>query len=316
MSFRSLDTLVDAHQSVTTKVFVGGTLVHQNLSAGVDRPWRIYSITKSVVSMLVGIAEGDGLLTLDDRVAQYVPEWRGSDSAEVTIRQLLSMTSGRETSEVLDDEMTSIADDKTAFAVSLGQAAVPGSTWHYDNLAAQVLEPVLTAVTGDLIGFAHDRLFSPVGMGSVDWQRDAVGNPLTYAGITATADQLGVLGQLVIDHGRFDGRQIVPESFLAASTSPSSELNASYGYLWWTNATGERDGDHVAVGAAPVPNPQTGCIAPAVPGDTVWGLGWGSQMAAIVPSRKMVAIRFGRRPRYPETFTLEAFTAAALEGVR
>ena len=58
MSFRDLNTLVDAHQSVTTKVFVDGELVHQNLNAAVDRPWRVYSITKSVVSLLVGIGLG------------------------------------------------------------------------------------------------------------------------------------------------------------------------------------------------------------------------------------------------------------------
>ena len=167
MSFRDLNTLVDAHQSVTTKVFVDGELVHQNLNAAVDRPWRVYSITKSVVSLLVGIAEAEGLLALEDPVARFVPQWRESASQEVTIRELLSMTSGRESTASLDDEMISIANDQTAYAIDLGQAATPGAQWHYDNIAAQILEPVLTAATGDLVEFAQERLFTPLNLGPV-----------------------------------------------------------------------------------------------------------------------------------------------------
>jgi CubicO group peptidase (beta-lactamase class C family) len=61
MNFRELDELVDAHQSVTTMVWVDGERVHTNLSKGVDRPWRVYSITKSIVSLVTGIAQDEGL---------------------------------------------------------------------------------------------------------------------------------------------------------------------------------------------------------------------------------------------------------------
>lgn len=315
MNFRELDALVNAHQSVTTKVFVAGELVHENLSARADRPWRVYSITKSVVSLLAGIAEAEGLLSLEDPVARFVPEWHESPSNEVSIRELLSMTSGRRSTVSLEDEMMSIALDQSEFALGVGQDVVPSASWLYDNIAAQVLEPVLTAATGDLIEFAQQKLFTPLSFDAVSWQRDEVGNPLTYTGLTATADQLGAIGQLMINRGVYGGRQLVPADYVQTVTSSSSELNSAYGLLWWINASGKVLDGGVAVGAQTEEGARGTRLAPSIPEDALWALGWGSQLMAVVPSQELVAIRFGRRPRYPETFTLEAFTAAALAGI-
>ncbi len=315
MGFRSLDTLVDAHQSVTTKVFVDGERVYENLSTSADRPWRVYSITKSVVSLLIGIAEGEGLLSLDDPVAKYVPAWRAGPSAEVTIRHLITMTSGREWSMELDDEMVSIASDQTAFALGLGQSDSPGTVWRYDNLAAQVLEPVLTGACGDLLKFAQSRLFHPIACSDIMWQRDGAGNLLTYAGLTATAEQLGAIGQLMINRGKYGDVQVVPAEYVAQATSRGSAANSAYGYLWWSNSSGNFLDGGVAVGNAPEDSAKVGRLAPSVPADAFWALGWGSQLMAVVPSKKLVAVRLGRRPRYPDDFTIEKFTATVLDCV-
>lgn len=313
MSFRDLDTLVDAHQSVTTKVFHDGELVYQNLSNRVDRPWRVYSVTKSVVSLLVGIAQEEGLLSLDDTVASYIPQWDQGPSANVTLRHLLSMTSGREWSGTLDDEMVSIAADQSEFALGVGQGDTPGTVWRYDNVAAQVLEPVLTKVTGGITAYAEQKLFNPLGIGELSWQRDEAGNPLTYAGLTATADQLGILGHFMLNQGAVAGEQIVPADYIAQATSPGSALNSAYGLMWWSNAAGQFLDGGVAVGRSVDTEARAGQLAPDVPSDAFWALGWGGQILAVVPSKKVVAIRLGRRPRYPDDFTVEKFTSTVLD---
>lgn len=314
-NFAELDALVDANQSVTTLVLVGDQVEHRNPSNVQDRPWRVYSITKSIVSLLVGVAEGDGLLAIDDPVAKYVPAWANGPSADVTVRHLLSMTSGRRWSPELDNEMIFTATDITEFAVGLDQEHPPGTSWQYDNIAAQVLEAVLTSAVGDLVAFAQRRLFAPIGMTATAWERDLSGHPLTYAGITSTAADLGRLGRLMLNGGRYDEEEIVPESWIEQATTGSSELNAAYGLLWWTNTEGTILDGGRAVGQEEDSLARSGRLAPSVPADAYWALGWGSQFMAVVPSRNMVAIRLGRRPRSLDDLTIERFTATAVAGL-
>jgi CubicO group peptidase (beta-lactamase class C family) len=99
-----------------------------------------------------------------------------------------------------------------------GQSGEAGGVWHYDNMAAQVLEPVLTAALGrDIEAFARERLFEPLGLTSISWERDRSHNLLTYAGITASGADLGALGQLVLDQGVATGHQLVPSRRLSLS---------------------------------------------------------------------------------------------------
>ena len=103
-------------------------------------PREVFSVTKSITSALVGIAVRDGDLALDDPVSKYVPAWRGTDSADVTVRDLLSNTSGRFWSMDTDYNQLTHAPDRTAYAVGLGQQYAPGTAWAYNNAAIQVLD--------------------------------------------------------------------------------------------------------------------------------------------------------------------------------
>lgn len=312
--FGRLDTLVDANQSVATFVQINGENVYRNTSPAGIRPWRIYSITKSVVSVLFDIAVADQKLDYADPVSRWVPMWGQTDSEQVTIQHLLTMTSGRRWSHVLDDELISLVDDVREFSLTVGQEYEPGSVWRYDNIAAQVLEAVLTAAVGDIEKFAQERLFTPLGMASTTWSRDAHGHILTYAGITSTVDDVLKLGQLVADGGRAGDREIVPAELLAASTRGSTGLNAGYGRLWWTNTPGTVIDVDRAIGGKEASEARSGQLVASLPEDTVWALGWGSQILAVIPSRNLVALRFGRRPRYSGDLTIESFTSAVLEG--
>lgn len=213
---------------------------------GPETEREVWSVTKSITSTLVGIAQDRGLLDIDDPVSTYVEEWRGTPSEGVTIRNLLSNDSGRfqdfETDYI---QMAVGAPDKTAFSVALEQQHPPGTEWVYNNAAIQVLEAVLEEATGVPVGtFAEEALFEPIGMGS-SMGTDAAGNALTFMGARASCRDLARFGLLFLRGGEWDGERVVSAEWVEAATSPSQELNTGYGFLWWLD---EDEGSYAAIG--------------------------------------------------------------------
>ncbi|MEL7206948.1 MAG: serine hydrolase domain-containing protein, partial [Actinomycetota bacterium] len=124
-----------------------------------------FSATKSMSSTLVGIAQDDGVLDLDDPASDFIAEWRGTDSEDVTVRDLLSNDSGRFWSFTTDYQEMVFADDSTAYAVGLDQQFEPGEDWEYNNSAIQSLEAVLeAALDEDPADYANRRFVEPLGM--------------------------------------------------------------------------------------------------------------------------------------------------------
>lgn len=311
--FTELDGLVDAAGSTCTLVLRGDEVVHEHPAGARHATRRVYSVTKSVVGVLLAVAAADGDLDLDDPVSQHVPTWP-ADSADVTIRHLMSMTSGRRWTEGLDAAMIG-ADDQTAAALAAGQQDEPGAMWRYDNLATQLLSVVLTSAVGDVEAFARERLFDPLGLVDTSWERDRAGRIKTYAGIVSSCADLARLGVLMRDGGAFRGRRILSAGAVAELTATSSELNAAYGLLWWTNARGRVQEVRRAAGFEQDRPPFTGRLAPGSPPDAFWALGWGNQFLAVVPSADVVAVRLGPKPAGPEVLTFDGFTGAVMRGL-
>lgn len=311
--FTDLDRLVDASGSTCTLVLRGDRVVHEHPANSRHASRRVYSITKSVVGLLLMMAQDEDLLALDDPVSRYVPRWP-SESAAVTIRHLMAMTSGRTWTEALDDSMIGTAD-QTAAALGVGQEATPGTSWRYDNLASQVLSAVLTSAVGDVETYARDRLFTPLGLTDTTWERDGAGNIKTYAGIVSSCADLVRIGVLMRDGGSFAGRQIVPASAVTELVSPSSGHNDAYGLLWWTNSEGRVVEVRRAAGFEQDREPYEGRLAPSVPADAFWALGWGNEYVAVVPSADLVAVRLGPKPADAEQLTFDTFTGTALGAI-
>lgn len=317
--FRAYDQALAAAGSTCVAVIKDGVLVHDTYWGGTDeRSTRAsYSITKSVTAILVGIAADDGALDLDDKAAEYIPAWRGTAAAEVTIRDLLSNDSGRQWDYDTDyGQMIRRAPDKSAFAVDLGQDAAPGKVWAYNNSGVQTLEVVLEEATGeDVIDFATDRLFKPLGLRDTTWARDAAGNPTTYSGIDSSCLDLARLGLLMMRDGTWKGQQVVSKGFVDEATGRSStKLNAAYGLLWWVNQPGRVVEILRAAGFPSDKAPYEGQLAPGVPDDAFWALGYGNEYVAVVPSKGVVAVRLGARPATPDALTYEGFTRGAIDG--
>lgn len=314
-----LDATLARDGSTCIAVIKDGRLVHDAYwnGGGQRVPQKVYSITKSLTSLLVGMHDAAGKLDLDAPAAEHVPAWRRSDARAVTPRSLLAMTSGRYWDESVDRQLISVAGDKSAYAVGQRQERPPGEQWRYDNAATQVLEAVLqdAAGTADVASLAQRRLVDPLGMTDTTWERDAAGNALTFSGVRSTCHDLARVGHLMLNRGAWDGRQLVPADYVRAATTPSSDLNAAYGLLWWTNAQGRIVEVLRQAGFTADKAPYQGRLAPDVPTDAYWAFGYGNQYLAVVPSEGIVAVRLGARPATPDRVTFDSFTAGVLRAL-
>ena len=262
-----------------------------------DKPQEVFSVTKSVTSTLIGLAEADGDLALADPAADYIPEWKGTDSEAVTVRNLLSNDSGRFWSPESDYQQLIKAPDRTAYAVGLDQAAPPGTVWAYNNAAIQTLDEVIRTATGTATdAFAQERLFGPLGMTSTRMTLDASRKSTqAFFGMQSTCPDLARFGQLFEQGGEWEGEQLLPARWVKDATGRSSqELNAAYGLLWWVNRTGPQrsplDSDNPGL---PPGVDGVGQLVPGAPKDMYAALGFGGQVVLVDPGSGTVVVRLG-----------------------
>jgi len=312
-----LDRTLAADASTCVAVVKGGRLVHEAYFNGgsPDVPVKVYSITKAMTSLLVGMAADDGTLSLDEPASEQIDAWRVGAAGSVTVHDLLSMTSGREWSEATDRALIRQVADQSAYAVGLRQRGEPGE-WVYDNAAVQTLERVLAesqTEDGDVVALARRRLLKPLGMRHTRWPTDRAGHATTYSGVESTCRDLARIGYLVLQGGRWRDDQLVSDEYIEQMTSPSSSRNAGFGLLWWTNAEGRVVEVRRQAGFAQDKAPYEGRLAPGVPPDATWAFGYGQQYVAVVPSEDVVAVRLGRRPATPDRVTFDSFTRAVLD---
>lgn len=254
---------------------------------------NLWSVTKSVTSLLTGIAVGDGRLRLDDPIGRYLPRragWGDTAHRAITVRQLLTQTSGLDQS-ILAEAGTLGADPSLA-QEGLAQPLVhrPGTHFQYGQLAPALLAYVVQRAVGeDLVGFAQRRLFGPVGIrpGSYFWLRDRSGLPYGYSNLFLTPAQLARLGLLMSNGGRWRGRQVVPSSYVA-SVGRATTTNGCYGRLFWTNRG-------VPCTGADITDAQTlhRRAIPSAPADAYEMNGTGGQLVVMIPSLHMTVVTTG-----------------------
>jgi CubicO group peptidase (beta-lactamase class C family) len=295
LSSEGLEALAEVAEGLPSNCLVvvhEGVLVGEwywnNYDADTDQP-NVYSVTKSVTSALVGIAENQGLLGLNDSASDYITEWAGGESDVVTIRNLISNDSGREWSFTTDYVGMTAAADQTQFAIDLGQDHPPGAWWEYNNSAIQTLERVLEVATGeDVEDYAQAHLFQPIGM-TVSMTRDQSGNPQTYQGLSASCRDLARFGYLFLRQGEWaGGQQIVPADWVYASTVPSTPLNTAYGFMWWLNVDG-----HWVLPSTPLREEGDGKLFPEAPEAMFSAVGAFGQAVVVDPTSGYVFVRLG-----------------------
>ncbi len=215
-------------------VLYRGQIVQEWYGRRYREPMPAMSSTKSIAGLLVGMLIDDGKLSgVDVRVCTYLPDWCTGTRVHVTIRHLLTMTSGFPTMQ--DARSVSGATDQNAHVRALTPTSEPGEVWAYSNEGVQLLSPILDVVAGEPIqSYAKRRLFEPLGMVSTQLSVDAAGHAVLYSNMQTTPREFARIGLLMLRHGAWQGKQIVSQRWVASSVVASQALNREYGLLWWT----------------------------------------------------------------------------------
>lgn len=259
-------------------------------------PFDVRSVTKSVVSALVGIAFREGVLPSEDAsVAPFLEPAYVLDDADrsVTLRHLLTMTSGFLWDDGPDYNTWIFSDDHVQFLLDRPHAHPPGTEFTYNSAAVHVLGVALQRASGEpLPQYASERLFGALGATGVAWEELDRGTVNGGAGIRLLSRDLLKLGQLFLQHGWSGERSVVPEAWVDEVTAPrfpwrdnhGAQRSVTYGMLWWVSD------------AEP-------------PAYFAWG--YGGQLVYVVPSLELVAVTTtewaGLTETTPEALAQECF---------
>lgn len=252
---------VSRNRCVGLLVLKNGELIleHHELGHDSGTRWMSMSMAKSVTSLLVGCAIFDRYIrSLDDELAEYLPELSGSAFEGVTIRQLLQMTSGVGWNEdytdpgsdrrrMLDLQASQQPGAILSYMATLPRVAPPGSRWNYSTGETHVAGALVRAATGKwLSAYLAERLWSRLGMDQVaTWWLEAPGGlEVAGSGLRATLRDYARLGQFVCDGGAIDGERTLPEAWtkLSGSCQVPAPGRGHYGLMWWPIAN--RDGGY------------------------------------------------------------------------
>jgi CubicO group peptidase (beta-lactamase class C family) len=221
--------------------------------------WTSHSVAKSVTSTLVGAAIKDGYIkSVDDLVTTYIPAMRGSAYDGVTIRHLLTMTSGVKWNEDYRDPASDVARvHNSAFDPALGRtvsymrtlarAVPPGTKWSYNTGETHLLgEVVAHATNKPLATYLAEKIWTPYGMEQdASWTIDASGHEVAGCCFQAALRDYARFGQFILDGARVDDRSVVADGWLEEATRKQRDTGRpgrGYGYQWWTRDDGTFDG--------------------------------------------------------------------------
>ena len=230
-------------------------LEHYAHGYGAGGRWVSFSLAKSLTSTLVGAAIQDGFIgSVDDAVTRYIPELQGSAYDSVTLRHLLTMSSGARWNEDYSDPAADVAlfysmpfepgmDATVSYMKTLKRDAEHGQRWRYNTGETNLIGVVVARATGkDLATYASEKIWAPYGMESnASWMLDRSGREHGGCCIQATTRDYARLGQFVLDDGRVDGRSILSYGWLQAATHKQVDIGRpgfGYGFQWWTRDNG------------------------------------------------------------------------------
>ncbi|HEU0276284.1 MAG TPA: serine hydrolase domain-containing protein [Rhodanobacteraceae bacterium] len=232
------------------------------LGFGPDQHWTSFSMAKSVTSILLGVALQQGYIhSMADPLDRYIPELRGTAYAKVTVRELLTMTTGVRWNEDYADAHSDVAQmylgacvDHRAHVLSylmrLPREWPAGTHWNYNTGEIDLLGILVQRATHrSLAAYLSQTIWKPYGMAADGhWLKDECdGSDTGGSGLSATLADYARLGEFMLGGTRIDGRPIAAKAWLARATRREAATDApdrGYGYLWWTDA----DGSYAAIG--------------------------------------------------------------------
>ncbi len=304
----TLASYMKQHHLAGVMVLQDGRIRMQRYAPGFgpEQRWTSFSVAKSVTSTLLGIAlrRGD-IHSLDDTLETYIPQLRDSAYAKVTVRQLLTMSSGVRWNEDYADPHSDVAQmyrracengqpHVVSYLAKLPREWPAGSHWNYNTAETDLLGVLVQRATGkSLASFLSEAIWKPYGMAADAWwlKDECDGSDTGGSGLSATLADYARIGQFMLDGGRIDGKPVIAEAWMKGALRRQEDVDSpdrGYGYLWWTDA----DGSYAAIG--------------------IYG-----QMVYIDPARKLVIVQVGAWPQATSkqlVASRRAFVAAVKRG--
>lgn len=270
-------------------VVKNGEIIGERYAPGISpqTPLMGYSMTKTVINALIGILVQQGKLRVSDLAP--VEAWRGAGDprGKITIDQLLRMSSGLNAEEShsgfdATSRMLFAEKDMARFAEQSQLRYAPGCVWQYQSPNTLILSRIVENAVGgreqDVLNFVRAELFWKLGMQTAILETDETGTPVGSQGMLASARDWARLGQLYLDDGLVRGARLLPERWVAYSTSPT--LGSTYGAGLWTNRSGDQ-------------SPQARITRAGMPSDAFYASGNLGQRIYILPAQHLVIVRLG-----------------------
>lgn len=285
------------NRGVSVLVMKGDKIVFEEYQNGrtADQPWILASGTKSFSGVMAAAAIDDKLIKdLDEKVADTITEWKSDPrKSKITIRQLLSLTSGIDAGQI--GRVPSYAD-----AIRSSASYEPGTHFEYGPAPFQIFGELMTRKlkpkNENVMGYLKRRILDPIGL-SVGFWRSVDGQPLLPQGASLTAREWVKFGQFLKNNGKWNGKQIVSKKLLDELVV-GSKTNPAYGITFWLNQKGQ-DPRGRSIGGA-VEGIMKNGIAEGV-GDLFMAAGAGNQRLYVIRSLDMVIVRQGNFGTWDDT---------------
>ena len=226
-----------------------------------DGRWTSFSVAKSFTSTLVGAAIRDGYIkSIDDKVSDYIPDLKGSVYDDVTIKQLLTMTSGVKWNEDYADPKSDVAlfnahkaepgvDVTVSYMRKLKREVPPGTKWVYKTGETNLIGVLVSSATKkNLSDYLSEKVWRPFGMEqNASWLLGSTGHEISGCCMQASTRDFARFGLFMLDGGIVEGKSVLPDGWIAEATTKhanTGQAEFGYGYQWWTM----NDGSYAARG--------------------------------------------------------------------
>ena len=248
-----VDAYLKAQHGAALLIVQGGKLRLERYGLGFDGSgrWTSFSVAKSFTSTLVGAALKDGLIkSMDDKVRDYIADMKGSAYDDVSVRQLLTMTSGVAWNEDYGDPKSDVArfnnhvpepgvDALVSYMRKLPRAAPAGTRWNYSTGETNLVGVMLmAAIKKPLAEYLQEKIWQPVGMEQkATWLLSKTGKEISGCCLQAALRDYARFGQFILEGAKVGGEPLVPEGWLQQATTKQADIHEpgrGYGYQWWT----------------------------------------------------------------------------------
>lgn len=259
----NVDTYMKGQRTAGLVIVQDGKIRMEKYGLGFDGlgRWTSFSVAKSFTSTLVGAAVQDGFIkSLDDKVTMYIPDLRGSAYDDVSVRQLLTMTSGVKWNEDYSDRNSDVAifsdhkaepgvDVTVSYMRKLSREAPAGSKWVYKTGETNLIGVLVSSATKKkLSDYLSEKIWAPYGMEQdASWLTGSSGHEVSGCCVQASTRDFARFGLFILNGGQIKGQSILPSDWIKQATTKQAETgepSGGYGYQWWTN----NDGSYAAQG--------------------------------------------------------------------